>query len=168
MARLIDDVLTLSRITRGEVRLQPVDVSALAAEILGELRNESPERRVETAIAEHVEENADARLLRILLDNLLGNAWKYTGKTALARIEFGTVDVGGTRACFVRDNGAGFDMAYADKLFGPFQRLHDTDEFPGTGIGLATALRIVSRHGGRIWAEAQVGQGATFFFTLKG
>ncbi|MGH2524756.1 MAG: sensor histidine kinase, partial [Anaerolineales bacterium] len=110
----------------------------------------------------------DARLLRVMLENLLGNAWKFTGKRPQARIEFGVAQRDGARVYFVRDNGAGFDMAYADKLFGAFQRLHGAHEFPGTGIGLATVQRIVQRHGGRLWAEAGVEQGATFNFTLGG
>jgi light-regulated signal transduction histidine kinase (bacteriophytochrome) len=110
--------------------------------------------------------SGDPRLIRILLDNLLGNAWKFTGKTPHARIEIGSSAAGGATTYFVRDNGAGFDMSYADKLFGPFQRLHSLNEFPGTGIGLATAQRILQRHGGRIWGEGKPGEGAVFYFTL--
>jgi PAS domain S-box-containing protein len=168
MGQLIDDMLTLSRISRDELRRGPVNLSALAAEVLDELRKADPGRKVECAIAEGLEVSGDARLLRILLDNLLGNAWKFTGRAARPKIEFGVAPSDGERPFLIRDNGAGFDMAYADKLFGAFQRLHDNHEFPGTGIGLAIAQRIVNRHGGRIWAEGSVGQGATFYFTFSG
>ncbi len=166
MGQLIDDMLTLSRVSRDELRRAPVNLSALAAEVLDELCKGEPGRQVECAVAEGLEVTGDGRLLRILLDNLLGNAWKFTGHVAQTKIEFGAIPSNGGRAFLVRDNGAGFDMAYADKLFGAFQRLHDSHEFPGTGIGLAIAQRIVNRHGGRIWAEGSVGQGATFYFTV--
>ncbi len=166
MGQLIDDLLTLSRISRDELRRVPVNLSVLAAEVLDDLRKAEPERQVECLVAEGLEVSGDARLLRVLLNNLLGNAWKFTLRTALPRIEFGADSGNAAQAFLVRDNGAGFDMAYADKLFGAFQRLHDSHEFPGTGIGLAIAQRIINRHGGRIWAEGKVGQGATFYFTV--
>jgi light-regulated signal transduction histidine kinase (bacteriophytochrome) len=134
--------------------------------VAADLRDLQPERQVELCVAPDLLVRADANLLRIVLDNLLGNAWKFTGKQAQARIEFGTTQHGGQPCYFIRDNGAGFDMAYADKLFGVFQRLHTVSEFEGTGIGLATVQRILHRHGGHIWAESAVGQGATFYFTL--
>ena len=166
MAALIDGLLSLSRVTRSELRRETVDLAELARNILAQLRRAAPGRNVETVIADDLLAEGDARLLRGLLENLLGNAWKFTGKQGAARIEVGLTDAGGERAYFVRDNGAGFDMAYAAKLFGAFQRLHSASEFEGTGIGLATVQRIVHRHGGRVWAESAVGRGATFFFTL--
>ncbi len=166
MGSLIDDLLKLSRVTRSELQFQPVNLSDLAAEVVEALRKQEPERAVAVDIAPNLYTRGDPKLLRIALDNLLGNAWKFTGKRNDARIELG-VEAGETGAVyFVRDNGAGFDMAYADKLFGAFQRLHDTGEFPGTGIGLATVQRIVHKHGGRIRADSAVGRGATFHFTL--
>jgi signal transduction histidine kinase len=168
MAQLIDDLLGLSRVTRGELRRQAVDLSALAAEVAAEIGRQSAARRVELAVAAGVVTSGDPRLLRIVLENLLGNAWKYTAKRAEARIEFGLMPPanGGPPTYFVRDDGAGFDMAYAHNLFGAFQRLHSAQEFEGTGIGLAIVQRIVHRHGGRIWADAAVDRGATFYFTL--
>jgi light-regulated signal transduction histidine kinase (bacteriophytochrome) len=132
------------------------------------LKAAEPGRSVELVIPAHLPAYLDAQLARALLDNLLGNAWKFTSKTPLARIELGSEEVDGASAYFVRDNGAGFDMAHAERLFGPFQRLHSASEFSGTGIGLATVQRIVRRHGGRIWAESAPGEGATFHFTLSG
>jgi PAS domain S-box-containing protein len=166
MAKLIDDLLELSRMARAEMRREPVDLSALAARIANELQAAEPERHVEFAIAPGLEAKADHRLIEIVLRNLLGNAWKFTSKTSGARIEFGECDVAGESPFLVRDNGAGFDMAYADRLFGAFQRLHSAAEFPGTGIGLAIVQRLIHRHGGRVWAEGAVNRGATFFFTL--
>jgi len=166
MAELIDDLLTLSRVTRSELRRDRVDLSAVAHTVLGALQRLEPDRRVETVIAAGLSADADPQLAAILLDNLLGNAWKFTAKTAAARIELGQTTVDGVVAWFVRDNGAGFDMAYRDKLFGVFQRLHPEAEFPGTGIGLATVARITQRHRGRIWADGRPGEGATFYFTL--
>jgi DNA-binding response OmpR family regulator len=168
MATLIDDLLALSRVTRSEFRRERVDLSEIAQAIVERLRQTQPERSVEITIAEGLVEEADPHLLVIVLENLLGNAWKYTGKRAQARIEVGASLHGSSRAFFVRDNGAGFDMAYASKLFGVFQRLHSPREFEGTGIGLATVQRIIRRHGGRIWAEAEVDRGATFHFALSG
>ena len=162
MGELIDDLLALSKVTRGEFRREDVDLSALATSITNELARNEPERRVEIAIAPNVRANADAKLLKIVLENLLNNAWKFTSKVPVAKIEVGFAD----GAYFVRDNGAGFDMKYVKTLFAPFQRLHTDKEFAGTGIGLATVSRVIQRHGGRIWAEAAVGEGATFRFTL--
>jgi PAS domain S-box-containing protein len=166
MAELIDDLLTLSRVTRSELRRDRVDLSALAHTVLATLQRLDPERRVEVVIAPGLVVDADPHLAAIALDNLLGNAWKFTAKRSDARIELGQTVRDGIAACYVRDNGAGFDMAYRDKLFGVFQRLHPEAEFPGTGIGLATVARIARRHRGRIWAEAAPGAGATFYFTL--
>ena len=165
MAQLIEDLLMLSQVAQTELRRAPVDLTALARSTMARLHAEQPDRKAEICIADGLVAEGDSRLLRILLDNLLGNAWKFTGKRAEARIEFGrNCDDG--QAYFISDDGAGFDMAHAAKLFGVFQRLHPVDEFEGTGIGLATVERIVRRHGGRIWARGQVNQGATFYFTL--
>jgi light-regulated signal transduction histidine kinase (bacteriophytochrome) len=164
MADLIEDMLMLSLISRREMHQETVDLSLLAKTIAGTLVMTQPRRRVTFDIAAGLVTMGDAGLLRVVLENLLGNAWKFTGKTRRARIAFGCAE--NPPIYFVRDNGAGFNMANADKLFGAFQRLHTADEYPGTGIGLATVQRIISRHGGRIWAEAAVGQGATFYFTL--
>jgi PAS domain S-box-containing protein len=167
MAELIDDLLTLSRLTRDKMHLEPVNLSAVAEVIAQELSQSQPERRVEFIFTQDAVTQADARLIRVALQNLLGNAWKFTAKHPSARIEFGLLGQSdGKAAYFVRDDGAGFDMAYADKLFGAFQRLHTPAEFPGTGIGLATVQRVIHRHGGQVWAEGAVGQGATFYFTL--
>ncbi|WP_017327224.1 ATP-binding protein [Synechococcus sp. PCC 7336] len=166
MGQAIDDLLALSRVTRQELRWETVDLSALAAEIVELLQQTDRDRQVDVAIAIAPEVRGDDRLLRVMLENLLGNAWKFTSKTPQAQIEFGTLPEAEGLVYFVRDNGAGFDMAYADKLFGPFQRLHRMAEFSGTGIGLATVKRIINRHRGRVWAEAEVDRGATFFFTL--
>lgn len=166
MAQLIDDLLKLSRLTRGELHRQTFDLSALAREVIEDLQIAQPERQVEVVIPELLEVNGDPQLLRVVLVNLLGNAWKFTGKCPTARIELGCRNESPQPIYFVRDNGAGFDMTYADKLFGAFQRLHRTTEFDGTGIGLATVQRIIHRHGGRVWAESVVDEGATFFFTL--
>jgi light-regulated signal transduction histidine kinase (bacteriophytochrome) len=167
MGALIDDMLSLSRVTRSEMKRETVDLSALAQSITEELQTTQPERRAEFVIASGLTASGDARLLQVLLVNLLDNAWKFTGKHPQARVEFGCTQVEGEPAYFVRDDGAGFDMTYADKLFGTFQRLHTEAEFPGTGIGLATVQRIVHRHGGRVWAEGKVEEGATFHFTLQ-
>ena len=166
MGQLIDDMLSLSRVGRSEVRQEPVDLTALARTIIGRLRETGPERLVEFVIQEGLTAVGDPQLLEIALSNLLDNAWKFTGKRPEGVIEFGRMHREGQPVFFVRDNGAGFDPAYADKLFGVFQRLHKASEFPGTGIGLATVRRILHRHGGRIWAEAAVDRGATFYFTL--
>ncbi len=167
MAGLIDALLGLSRVTRAELSREQVDLTAMAQTIAADLQRNEPSRRVEFVMAHGLIASGDARLLRVMLENLLGNAWKFTAKQPQARIEVGSLSQpDGTAAFFVRDNGAGFDMAYADKLFGAFQRLHRMDEFQGTGIGLATVQRIIHRHGGRVWAEGEAGQGATFYFTL--
>lgn len=167
MAGLIDDVLYLSRVTRTELRTHDVDLSGLVELIVTRLREAEPERAVTVKIRPGVSALGDGQLLRMALENLLENSWKFTTKQAAPRIEFGAVTNGGEPTFFVRDNGVGFDMAYADRLFGPFQRLHLASEFSGTGIGLATVQRIIHRHGGRIWGEGAVGQGATFSFTLS-
>jgi PAS domain S-box-containing protein len=165
MDKLIEDLLKLSRVGRSELSWQDVNLSALAEPILAELRKSDPGRNVKTIVAPNLCARGDERLLRLALDNLLRNAWKFTSNQPAAVIEFGALN-DGERAFFVRDNGAGFDMAYASKLFGVFQRLHTASEFPGTGIGLATVQRILSRHGGRAWAEGAVNRGATFYFAL--
>jgi light-regulated signal transduction histidine kinase (bacteriophytochrome) len=167
MGQLIDDMLNLSRVTRAEMRRETVDLSALAQTVTAELKKAQPERDVTFVSEEGLVANGDEALLRVVLENLLGNAWKFTGKQPQARIEFGAIQHNGLMAYMVRDNGAGFDMAYAGKLFTPFQRLHGVAEYEGTGIGLATVQRIVRRHGGSVWAEGAVGQGATFYFTLN-
>ena len=166
MGQLIDDLLRLSRVTRSEIHPVTVDLSALAHSIAAELVKSQPERQVEFVITPGLVVNADAQLLRIVVENLLGNAWKFTSKQAAAKIEVGRTVWQGQSMFFVRDNGAGFDMTYADKLFRAFQRLHPAMEFEGTGIGLATVQRVIHRHGGRVSAEGAVGQGATFYFTL--
>jgi signal transduction histidine kinase len=167
MGGLIDDMLRLSRVTRMAMRRRRVDLSELARTVVAELRAADPKRHVEVDVADGMEVEGDPDLLGIALRNLVGNAWKFTSGEPTARIEIGAASHAGEQDCFVRDNGAGFDMAYAGKLFGPFQRLHADSEFTGSGIGLATVQRIISRHGGRVWAEAAVGRGATFFFTLQ-
>ncbi len=166
MGQLIDDLLGLSRVTRSEMHRERVDMSALVQSIAAELRRNQPERKVEFVVTPGRYADADAHLLRIALENLLGNAWKFTEKHRDAKIEFGVTEYGGRSAFFIRDDGAGFDMAYSEKLFGAFQRLHSTAEFSGTGIGLATVQRIIHRHGGQIWAEGKMEGGATFYFTL--
>jgi PAS domain S-box-containing protein len=166
MGLLIDHLLSLSRSARQDLLRQSVDVSAAAESAIFDLRNAAPERRVETIVQPHMVADVDATLLDVVLVNLLGNAWKFTSKHETARIEVGALDADGERAFFVKDDGAGFDMRHAEHLFGAFQRLHTTDEFEGAGIGLATVQRLVARHGGRVWAEAEVEKGATFSFTL--
>jgi PAS domain S-box-containing protein len=167
MGQLIDALLMLSRVSRSEMQHEQVDLAALAHAIVADLGARSPTRSIAWVIAHDLVTTGDERLLRAALDNLLGNAWKFTRGREDARIELGMTSENGHPVYFVRDNGAGFDMAYADKLFAPFQRLHGTSEFEGTGIGLATVQRIVHRHGGRIWAEGAVGEGATFSFTFQ-
>ena len=167
MGTLIDDILELSRVSRTDMHRHAVDMSELAQNIVAELKEREPSRRIEIVIPNGLVANGDSHLLQIALVNLIGNAWKYTGKTPQASMEFGAApDAKGETVFFVKDNGAGFDMAYSGKLFGAFQRLHAQSEFEGSGVGLATVQRIIRRHGGRIWAESAVGQGATFYFTL--
>jgi light-regulated signal transduction histidine kinase (bacteriophytochrome) len=144
-----------------------VDLSRLAAEVVEQIRAGEPGRAVQVTIAPSVAGRGDEQLLRLLLQNLLGNAWKYTRRAQNAHIEFGGTAQGGETVYYVRDNGAGFDMAYADKLFKPFQRLHRAEEFEGSGVGLATVARVIQRHAGRVWAEGREGEGATFYFTLN-
>ena len=167
MARLIDDLLNLARVTRSEMRYEVVNLSAMAKAVLAELQSGDPQRHVECVVGESVIGHGDSRLLRVVLENLLGNAWKFTMNKPQARIELGVSRQDGAPVYFVRDDGPGFDMTYVDKLFGTFQRLHAASEFPGTGIGLASVRRIIQRHGGRTWAEGAVGKGATFSFTLS-
>jgi PAS domain S-box-containing protein len=167
MARLIDDLLTLSQVTRGELRREDVDLTGLARAAVARLQRNEPERRVECVAADGMVVHGDPPLLSVMLENLIGNAWKFTRQRLLARIEVGVQEQNGRRVYFVRDNGVGFDMTYADKLFGVFQRLHSAADFEGTGIGLATVDRIVRRQGGQVWAEGAVGQGATFYFTFE-
>jgi signal transduction histidine kinase len=167
MDRLIEDLLKLSQVSRGDLQYQEVNLSLLAGEIAGELAASDPTRKVQFLIAPDCAADGDPRLVRLALDNLMRNAWKFSGKRPDARIEFGLTEEPET-AFFVRDNGAGFDMAFSKRLFGVFQRLHAASDFPGTGIGLATVQRIIHRHGGRSWAVGVVNQGATFYFTLPG
>jgi PAS domain S-box-containing protein len=166
MGHLIDDLLQLARVSRAEMHPASVDLTQLAPEIVAELRETAPTRKVEVSIAPGLSARGDPRLLQVVLANLIGNAWKYTGKTDNPRIELGAVRQNGEIVYYVRDNGVGFDMKYAGKLFGAFQRMHSEREFPGTGVGLATVARIIHRHGGRVWAESEPGKGATFFFTV--
>ena len=167
MGQLIDDLLKLSRLTRVEMSRKTVNLSDMAEAIVAHIREAQPERQVEFIIQPGLNTDGDASLLEITLTNLLDNAFKFTSKIPQARIQFGQTEIEGQRAFFVRDNGAGFDMSLAKKLFGVFQRMHKASDFPGTGVGLTTVQRIIHRHGGRIWAEAAVDQGATFFFTLE-
>lgn len=166
MGQLIDDLLHLSQVTRSPLRREHVDLSEIAEHVADELRRSAPERRIQFILQPGLSVRADAGLMRIVMDNLLGNAWKYTGKKSEATIEFGRRDLDHESVFFVRDNGDGFNMEYAPRLFGTFQRLHGEDEFEGTGIGLATVQRIIRRHNGRVWAEGREGLGATFYFTL--
>lgn len=166
MNELITDLLSLSRVSRTEMRCGTVCLSELVQRIAADIRATEADRAAEFIIAPEVKVHGDERLLRVALENLLNNAWKFSRQSSMARIEFGIEQLHGQAVFFVRDNGAGFDMAYADKLFVPFQRLHSESDFPGTGIGLVTVQRIISRHGGRIWAEGVVDKGATFYFTL--
>jgi light-regulated signal transduction histidine kinase (bacteriophytochrome) len=163
---LIDDLLNLSRMTRAEMRKERVNISTLAHSVVESLQEAHAARRIEFRIEDALEANADPRLLRVVLENLMGNACKFTSKRTSACVEFGKMQRNGSTAYFVRDNGAGFDPAHANRLFGAFQRLHGTTEFPGTGIGLATVQRIIHRHGGEIWAHGEVEKGAAFYFTL--
>jgi light-regulated signal transduction histidine kinase (bacteriophytochrome) len=166
LTALFEGVQALFRITRGELRREQIDASRLARDIVDEFQTSEPDRRVEVAIAPDLHVEGDAKLVRILLHNLISNAWKFTRNEQHATIRVGQEVIGGETRTFVRDNGVGFDMIYAHRLFGAFQRLHSRSEFPGEGIGLAAAQRIVNRHGGRIWAEGAVSEGATFYFVL--
>lgn len=167
MGRLIDDLLQLAHVTRSELQRKPINLTSMVKEVIDQLSSGDPTRTVEVKIQENLTIDADQRLLRIVMENLLGNAWKYTSKRVDAKIEIGIIHKKSTSVLFIRDNGAGFDMKYYNKLFGAFQRLHETHEFHGTGIGLATVQRIISRHGGRVWAEGKVNEGATFYLTLE-
>jgi PAS domain S-box-containing protein len=167
MSQLIDDLLRLSRITRAELRLQPIQLNELAEEICARLEESDPERKMEFRIGRNLKASGDERLVQVALENLLNNAWKFTARTPNPMIEVNKTTLNGRKVFYVRDNGVGFDMKYADKLFGAFQRLHSPDDFPGTGIGLAIVQRIVRKHGGQVWAESEPGQGATFYFTLE-
>jgi signal transduction histidine kinase len=167
MGELIDDLLKLSHVTQAEMRRDRIDLSHMGRRVVEELRSSEPERRVQVEIAEGLTADGDDRLVQVVLENLLRNAWKFTKKRSLAHIHLGAAQQDGQSVFFVRDDGAGFDMQYAGKLFGAFQRLHRQEEFQGTGVGLATVHRIILRHGGRIWAEAKPDEGATFFFTLS-
>ena len=165
MSQIIDSLLTLSQVAREEIHDEEVDLSEMASTVAVELSKSTPKNHVEVVIEKGVKARGDARLLRIVMENLLGNAWKYTSKQPNPRIEFGMLKENDESIIYyVRDNGVGFDMAYKDKLFMPFERLHPRDEYPGTGVGLATVKRIVHRHGGRVWAESGVGDGAVFYF----
>jgi light-regulated signal transduction histidine kinase (bacteriophytochrome) len=166
MARMIEDLLNLSRLDRQSVRRTTIDLNAVAADVIRELRSDVGGRMIDWQIGELPTVSADPGLMKLVLTNLLSNALKYTGKRECAVIQIGQRSEGGRTVCFVRDNGAGFDQQYAGKLFGVFQRLHRADEFEGTGVGLATVERILRKHGGKIWAEAVPEEGATFFFTL--
>jgi light-regulated signal transduction histidine kinase (bacteriophytochrome) len=165
MEQLIESLLSLAKVAGAPLNYGSVDLSAIAREVVEGLRMQQPEREVSIRIHEGLVAQGDPRLLRVVLENLMGNAWKFTSRTQAAQVEVGKLEDSGE--FFVRDNGVGFDMAYAGKLFGAFQRLHTESEFPGTGIGLATVRRIVSRHQGRVWAESLLGQGTTFFFALS-
>jgi signal transduction histidine kinase len=167
MGRLIDELLSLSRVTRAELTVKPVDLSEMAHEIAHALDQQQPDRSVQWEIDEGITVRADKALIQIALQNLLENAWKFTGKTDRPVIRVGSLERNGAKDCFVADNGVGFDMAYADRLFGAFQRLHHESEFAGTGIGLAIVQRILRRHDGKVWAQAKPGLGATFYFSLK-
>ncbi len=168
MAKLIDDLLDLSRVSRAEINFEAVDLGAEAASVAERLQHDSPDRRVRFTIQQPVWVLADCSLVRTVLQNLLDNAWKFTSGRDDASIDFAATPTGeACVCCSVRDNGAGFDPAYVDKLFHPFKRLHSSREFPGTGVGLASVRQIVERHGGRAWAEGAVGEGATFYFTLR-
>jgi len=166
MAQLIDDLLKLSRINRSEMQREKVNLSELAMGVAEDLRRLEPRRQVEFTVSPGLEDYGDKRLLQTVLENLLGNAWKFSSKVPQAKVEFGVTEYQGKPAYYVRDNGAGFDMAYVNKLFTPFQRLHRISDFSGTGIGLASVQRIIRRHSGKTWAEGETGKGATFYFTL--
>jgi light-regulated signal transduction histidine kinase (bacteriophytochrome) len=167
MSELIENMLSLSKVSRQEVILEQVNLSVIANTIVSELRQVEPANNVEVVIAEQLESHCDSRLISMALFNLIGNAWKYSSKTSCARIEFREMEKEGQKIFYVRDNGAGFDMKFSEKLFTPFQRLHTDREFPGTGIGLAIVKRVIEKHRGSIWAQSETGKGATFYFTLS-
>lgn len=167
MSELIDDILNLSKISRQEVISKEIDLSVIAETAVATLRQADPANTIKVVIARNLKTHGDSHLMSIALSNLLGNAWKYSSKTPGAKIEFGSIEKGGQKTYYVRDNGAGFNMKYANKLFEPFLRLHSDREFPGTGIGLAIVKRVVEKHSGTIWAESEIGKGATFYFTLS-
>lgn len=167
MARLIDEILELSRVTRSTLRTEIVDMSALSQKVAGQFVERDPERNIEFSVQPDMKVQGDGQLLSLVMENLIGNAFKYTSTQSRARVEIGVTQLKGEPVYFVRDNGVGFDMAYSDKLFMPFQRLHSNEDFPGSGVGLATVQRIVERHGGRVWAEAIPDNGATFYMTLS-
>lgn len=166
MGLLIDDLLRLSRVSRSEMQYSQVNLSSLVEEQIHELQESDPQRQVEAIIAPEIIVSADITLMRVIINNLIQNAWKFTSNHATARIEFGLIKQDEQSVYFVRDDGAGFDMNYTKMLFGVFQRLHNANEFHGTGIGLATVQRVIHRHGGKVWAEGEVEKGATFYFTL--
>ncbi len=166
MRELIDDLLQLSRVGRADLSRGRVNLSDIARQVLAELRRGDPERHVIETVEDGLTTDADSHLLRVAMENLLGNAWKFTAKVQAAEIQVGVTDSDRGPSFFVRDNGAGFNPDYSNRLFRPFQRLHRERDFPGTGIGLATVYRVIDRHGGRVWAEGAVGRGATFFFTI--
>ncbi len=166
MERIVDGLLTLSRIGRKEIHRERIDLSAIARDHLEEVRAAGPERNVEVIVPNDVRVDADQRLMHLALENLVRNAWKFTAEKDPARIEFGTFDKDGQAVYFVRDNGAGFDSRFAEQIFAPFKRVHGEKEFGGTGIGLSIVQRVISRHGGRVWAEGEAGAGAAFYFTL--
>jgi signal transduction histidine kinase len=166
MNSLIDDLLQLSRVAMSDIHVQAVDLSEITKAVVARLKMDDPTRKVTFTVAASAPATGDPKLVEIVLENLLNNSWKFTSKKAEARIEFGWMSAGGRTVYFVRDDGAGFEMKHMDSLFTAFQRLHSTSEFPGTGVGLATVRRIITRHGGEIWAEGEVNKGATFYFTL--
>ncbi|WP_455204783.1 sensor histidine kinase, partial [Kaarinaea lacus] len=166
MSQLIDDILELGRLSRVDVEMQEVNISQIANDVVEELMSTDVARQVDVTISSEMKAKADPQLIRVSLQNLIGNAWKYSAKTPHPKIEIGVYGVNRIRTFYIKDNGAGFDMRYKDKLFKPFQRLHGEKDFEGTGIGLATVERIIERHGGKIWAVADINKGATFYFTL--
>ena len=167
MGALIEDLLQLARITRCDFNKQKLDISGLAKETIDKLKQQNPDRDIEVKLQNNLYADGDEHLISVALDNLLSNSWKYTSKIAHASIEFGSNHSGnGHDVYFVKDNGAGFDMKYADKIFLAFQRLHSKEDYPGTGVGLATVQRVVDRHGGKVWAESDIGKGTTIYFTL--
>jgi light-regulated signal transduction histidine kinase (bacteriophytochrome) len=166
MGQLIDDLLRLSKISRQELQFGAVDISAIVTDVFNVLQTANPNRKIEITIQKSIEVQADSRLLRIAIENLVQNAWKYTSKCESPVIEFGITESQGKKTCYIRDNGVGFDQKYATKIFNPFQRLHSETDFPGTGIGLAIVKRIIEKHGGSIWATGEKGKRATVYFSL--